>query len=172
MKNLVINTQYMENYGSAEKPYMKFKGGTTYVYPNCGDLTQNEAATIVAKIRPYITTTMAETNGGSEEYIIDFDVVKKSDMHVPTWESVTEFNFIDGVNFMRVTDNREDGWRRKEILEVTEAWSGDLESDTKRKDYTIEFLMEDGDFVYGNDGLKEWFVMAKINDDVVLPKVG
>ena len=93
-------------------------------------------------------------------------------MHVPTWESVTEFNFIDGVNFMRVTDNREDGWRRKEILEVTEAWSGDLESDTKRKDYTIEFLMEDGDFVYGNDGLKEWFVMAKINDDVVLPKVG
>ena len=29
MKKLVITTQYMENYGCIDNPYMKFKGGST-----------------------------------------------------------------------------------------------------------------------------------------------
>ena len=71
MNKLVINTQYMENYGDLESPYMKFKGGNTFVMFNCGDLTENEIATITAQVRPYITTTLLESNGGCEEYIID-----------------------------------------------------------------------------------------------------
>lgn len=159
MKNLVINTQYMENYGDRLDPYMKFKGGNTFILPNCGDLDENEVATLVARVRPFITTTLEESNGGCEEYIIDFDVVKKSDIHVPTWETITEFHFLneDGSpSFLKVTDNREDGWMRKEILERTEAWVGDMSSETKRKEYTDEYLMEDGDFVYGPKELKTW----------------
>ena len=38
MQKLVIQTQYLENYGSPENPYMKFKGGSTYVMHNCGDI--------------------------------------------------------------------------------------------------------------------------------------
>jgi len=151
MNKLVISTQYMENYGDINDPYMKFKGGNTYELPNCGDLNENEVATIVAQVRPYITTTLLESNGGCEEYIVDFKVVNHTTKTVEDWETVTEFNLIGGsVNFMKVTDNREDGWMRKEILEKTESWSND------RENYKVEFLMNDGDIV-DNDGLKEWF---------------
>lgn len=156
MNKLVITTQYMENYGDMSDPYMKFKGGNTYELPNCGDLNENEVATIVAQVRPYITTTLLESNGGCEEYIVDFKVVNHTTKTVEDWETVTEFNLIGGsVNFMKVTDNREDGWMKKEILEQTETWTGDM-SDTKRANYKSEYLMEDGDFVSQKE-LGEWF---------------
>jgi len=74
---------------------------------------------------------------------------------------------------MKVTDNREDGWMRKEILERIEAWVGDMSSETKRKEYTDEYLMEDGDFVYGPKGLSKWLeantpaVESKITREIV-----
>lgn len=157
MNKLVINTQYLENYGTKENPYMKFKGGNTYELPNCGDLNENEIATIVAQVRPYITTTLIESNGGCEEYIIDFKVVSHSTKTVEDWETITEFcfdQFTGDVNFMKVTDNREDGWMKKEILERTETWTGDM-SDTKRANYKDEYLMEDGDIVSQKE-LGEW----------------
>ena len=157
MNKLVITTQYMENYGDQESPYMKFKGGNTYELPNCGDLNENEIATIVAQVRPYITTTLIESNGGCEEYIVDFKVVSHSTKTVEDWETITEFcfdQFTGDVNFMKVTDITEDGWMKKEILERTETWTGDM-SDTKRANYKDEYLMEDGDIVSQKE-LGEW----------------
>jgi len=171
MNKLVITTQYMENYGDMNDPYMKFKGGNTYELPNCGDLNENEVATIVAQVRPYITTTLIESNGGCEEYIVDFKVVSHSTKTVEDWETVTEFNLIGGsVNFMKVTDNREDGWMKKEILERTETWTGDM-SDTKRANYKSEYLMEDGDIVNQQE-LGEWFennapIVSEITREIV-----
>lgn len=166
MNKLVITTQYMENYGDMNDPYMKFKGGNTYELPNCGDLNENEVATIVAQVRPYITTTLIESNGGCEEYIVDFKVVNHTTKTVEDWETVTEFNLIGGsVNFMKVTDNREDGWMKKEILERTETWTGDM-SDTKRANYKSEYLMEDGDIVNQQE-LGEWFeINAPIESEI------
>ena len=158
MKNLVIKTQYMENYGDRLDPYMKFKGGNTFVLPNCGDLNENEVATIVARVRPFICTTFEESNGGCEEYVIDFKVMDRSEKVVEDWESVTEFNLLneDGsINFMKVTDYREYGLMKKEILERTETWTGDMSTVSKRKDYYEEYLMEDGDIV-DRKGLSEW----------------
>jgi hypothetical protein len=165
MNKLVINTQYMENYGCAKDPYMKFKGGNTFVLPNCGELDSNEIATIVAKVRPFITTTMAESNGGCEEYIIDSTVVPHSEKVCEDWETITEFcfdQFSGDVNFMKVSDNREDGWMRDEILEQTETWTGDMSATVKRADYKSEYLMEDGDFALGQQGLKEWFTAREV----------
>jgi len=158
MNKLVIKTQYMENYGDAESPYMKFKGGDTYVMFNCGNLTDNEIATITAQVRPFITTTLAETNGGCEEYIIGrAEITAHSTPHCEAWETATQFSITPSgqVNFLKVTDNREDGWMKKEILEKTESWTGDM-SDTKRADYKVEFLMEDGDSCVGNKAVNAW----------------
>ena len=161
----------MENYGDAESPYMKFKGGSTYVMFNCGDLTENEIASITAQVRPYITTTMLETNGGSEEYIIGrAEMIDHNQPHAESWETTTQFNITPSgqVNFMKVTNNRdEDGWMKKEILEKTESWVGDM-SDTKRGNYKAEFLMEDGDIVLEKD-LREWFELNSPEPEVVLP---
>ena len=169
MKNLVIKTQYMENYGDRLDPYMKFKGGNTFVLPNCGDLNENEVATIVARVRPFICTTFEESNGGCEEYVIDFKVLDRSEKVVEDWESVTEFNLLneDGsINFMKVTDNREDGWMKKEILERTETWTGDMSTESKRKDYYEEYLMEDGDIV-DRKGLGKWLeVNAPVESEI------
>src|SRR5210317_1758670 len=117
MNKLVINTQYLENYGTPESPYMKFKGGYTYVMNNCGEIDQNQIATIVAQVKPYID---------------------------------------GGVHFMKITDNRVDGWMRKEILEKTETWSND------RDCYKVSYLMEDGDICDSEDEIKDWFKAKEV----------
>ena len=152
MNKLVIHTQYLENYGDSKDPYMKFKGGTTYVMSNCGELNENEIATFVARVKPYITTDLVKSNGGSEEYINDVKVVPHMEQVCADWDSVTEFSFdlFGHVNFIKITDNREDGWMRKEILETTETWTNN------RKNYKKEFLMDNGDFCIGDKEAGTW----------------
>lgn len=151
----------MENYGD-EKPYMKFKGGNTYIMENCGSLNDNETATIVAQVRPYITTDLIRSNGGSEEYVTEFKVVGQRIKVCDDWESPTTFHIVgDKVNFMKVTDNREDGWMRKEILEKTETWTHD-QMGVSRVDYKASYLMEDGDICDTEAELKEWFEIKEV----------
>jgi len=152
MNKLVIHTQYLENYGDSKDPYMKFKGGTTYVMSNCGELNENEIATLVARVKPYITTDLVKSNGGSEEYVNDVKVVPHTEQVCADWDSVTEFSFdlFGDVNFIKITDNREDGWMRKEILETTETWTND------RENYKKEFLMDNGDFCVGDKEAGAW----------------
>ena len=57
---------------------------------------------------------------------------------------------------MKVTDNREDGWMRKEILEKTETWTNNRES------YKASYLMEDGDICDTEAELKEWFEIKEV----------
>ena len=166
MNKLVIHTQYLENYGDSKDPYMKFKGGTTYVMSNCGELNENEIATLVARVKPYITTDLVKSNGGSEEYINDVKVVPHAEQVCADWDSVTEFSFdlFGHVNFIKITDNREDGWMRKEILETTETWTND------RKNYKKEFLMDNGDFCVGNKEVGAWLKEYAPEPEVTLPR--
>ena len=170
MKKLVINTQYMENYGSPEKPYMKFKGGSTYVMYNCGDLdhNDNELATIVAQVRPYITTTLADSNGGCEEYITSSAVVKHVDEAWDKWETPIQFSFNGAdVNFIKVLDNQsEAGYLKKSIIERTETWTNN------RENYKVEFLMEDGEFCKSNAEVNAWLDANDSEDEVLLPEAG
>ena len=95
MKNIVINTQYMENYGDSLNPYMKFKGGSTYVVKTLNDaINDNEVATIVAQVRPLIQMTMADTNGGCEEYITDFKLLWIMFTNKP-WQFLATSNLYD-----------------------------------------------------------------------------
>ena len=157
MQKLVIHTQYRENYGYPEwdgkgevPQYWKFKGGNTYVLPNFKDFS--EAGKVVARLAAFIQYS----NEASEEYITTWSVVPHSEKVSESWETETQIH-IDGdkITAMRVVDNRDDGWMRKEILEKTESWTMLPASD--RADYKAEFLMDDGDFAIGDSGLKEWF---------------
>lgn len=159
MKKLVIQTQYQENYAAHDEdyvhgvdaPHWKFKGGSTYVLPNCGDA---DVDAVVEAVAEYITWS----NEASKEYITSAYVADWSDKVCESWETVTEFSLLsDEPTFMKVTDNRQDGYMRSEILEKIETWVGCLETDSGRKDYKVEFLMEDGDFAVGMEELKTWF---------------
>jgi hypothetical protein len=158
MKKLVIQTQYLENYGSKDAPYMKFKGGNTFVMPNCGDMDSNEIATLITQFKDPALMTFESSNGGCESYITDVSVVPHTDKVCESWETVTTFTFNKDERqfyFMKVTDNREDGYMRSEILEKTETWVGT--SGAGRKFYKAEFLMRDGDICEGEEDLKNWF---------------
>ena len=159
---LVINTQYRENYGShdwdgkGECPqYWKFKGGSTYVVPNFTDSVN------ITEVMKTLTTLITYGNSGSEEYIIDYNIVDNSEKVCEDWETVTQifYNKIDGsitdVTALKVTDNREDGWMRSEILEKTEAWT--MLPDSERAKYAASYLMRDGDICNGQEDLKNWF---------------
>ena len=162
MKKLVITTQYLENYGSRSNPYMKFKGGNTYVYKTSNELDQNQIATIVAQFKPSLMD-LESSNGGCEEFILSAKVVPLSEKVCEDWESEIEFSFDTStlyptINFITIVDDREDGWMRKEILEKTETWSFvPGQGNGSRAYYKAEFLMEDGDSVIDDEGLKEWF---------------
>ena len=48
---------------------------------------------------------------------------------------------------------------RKEIQGLQESWV--MLPNKEREDYTARYIMQDGDVVYGQEELKEWF---KINE--------
>tara|TARA_X000000950_G_scaffold283858_1_gene385657 strand:- start:1596 stop:2099 length:504 start_codon:yes stop_codon:yes gene_type:complete len=154
MKKLVIQTQYLENYawnedgslGTGVDAYWKPKGGSTYVMPNCGDAD-------LSKIEDLVRPLICVCNDVSREYIISSEIVDHNEKVCEDWETVTQFRPMEdgSVYFMKVTDNREDGWMRSEILEKIETWSND------RENYKAEYLMEDGDFCHSDAELREWF---------------
>ena len=159
MKKLVIQTQYQENYAAHNEFYnpefdeahWKFKGGDTYVLPNCGDA---DVDVVVDAVSKFITSD----NDYQKEYITSATIVDYNEKVCEEWDTVIEFTASKhGIHFMKVTDNRVDGWMKSEILEKVETWTGCLECDSGRKDYKAEFLMEDGDFCVGNHELKAWF---------------
>ena len=164
---LVIHTQYKENYsahnddwtGPSENDHWKFKGGSTYVVADIqssvlytGSVSANALHEIVDSVRELI----CYSNGASEEYIIDWEMMNDGATVCEHWETPVQLYFKDNQwTAMKVSDNRgESGFRRKEILEVTETWV--LEKDNERTDYKSEYLMEDGDIVSYKE-LSKWF---------------
>ena len=133
----------------------------------CGDLdhNDNDLATIVAQVRPYITTTMADSNGGCEEYITTSAVVKHVDEAWDKWETPIQFS-INGtdVNFIKVLDNQsEAGYLRKSIHTRTETWVND------RQDYKVEYLMMDGEYCNEKE-LRVWLDVNDPEPEVKLPE--
>ena len=164
MQKLVIQTQYRENYAAHNEDFVpgvsedhwKFKGGTTYVVPNFKDFSSvNEVVANLEKLICFSTPA-------SEEYVLSWDVVPHTEKVCESWESPIQISiesFSGKTTALKVNDNRKDGWMRSEILEQTESWT--MMKESERKDYRATFLMNDGDIVEGQSGLKEWFETAE-----------
>jgi general stress protein 26 len=155
---LVINTQYRENYAAHDEDYVhgvseaywKFKGGTTYVVPNFTDSVN------ITEVMKNLTTLIEYGNAGSEEYILGYEIFEDKAKVCENWETVTQVFFnTDNVTALKVTDNREDGWMRSEILEKTEAWK--MLPNSERQDYAASYLMRDGDICESQKDLENWF---------------
>ena len=68
MAKLLITTQVYENYGSADEPYWKPKGGSDYVVKK---INVNKVTETVMGLRPQIECD----NEGYREYILGWEVV-------------------------------------------------------------------------------------------------
>lgn len=66
MAMIVVDTQYMENYGTAEAPYWKAKGGSSYKILNV-PLNQDLDAVVAA-------ANIGYKNDYAEEYVIGWRV--------------------------------------------------------------------------------------------------
>ena len=155
---LVINTQYRENYAAhnedfvpgVSENYWKFKGGTTYVVPRFTDVNN------ITQVMKELDSLITYGNPGSEQYIIDWEILEDNAKVCESWETPTQIFFnTDNVTALKVTDNREDGYMKSEILEKTEAWT--MLPDSNRSDYSASFLMQDGDICDSESDLKNWF---------------
>ena len=158
MQKLVIQTQYRENYaypdwdGKGECPQAwKFKGGSTYVVNSFKDFNK------VTEVMKQLDALITFGNEGFEEYILSWEIVPQARKVCEDWETVTQLwlNPVGKWEALKITDNREDGYMRREILEKTESWT--MAPENERLQYKAEYLMEDGDFAINDDGLKEWF---------------
>ena len=69
MAKLLITTQVYENYGSADEPYWKPKGGSDYVVKKFRD--HNKVTETVMALRPQIE----QDNDFYREYILGWEVV-------------------------------------------------------------------------------------------------
>ena len=163
---LVIQTQYKENYafpdwdGKGDCPeYWKFKGGSTYVVPNFHVSPNDEYMTKVIKD---LTSLIEYSNEASMEYILDWEIVEDDQKVCEDWETPIEiFDFGGSYAATRNTNNRgEYGYMRKEILELQESWG--MLPNKEREDYTALYIMEDGEEVYGQKELKDWFQMNEL----------
>jgi len=149
MSKLVIHTQHKENYGAhdwdgkGECPqYWKFKGGNTYVVR---DLSSAHINKIADQGIPTLTKLIESKSEAWEEYILGWEIVDNSAKECDDWESVIEFQWsIDRWTCLRVTNNDEYGYMRREILAKSEQWipleGGD------RSDYKCQYKTAKGWF--------------------------
>ena len=162
---LVIQTQYKENYafpewdGKGDCPeYWKFKGGNTYVLANFHASPNDEYMT---KIIKDLTPLIEHSNEASMEYILDWEIINDVEKVCQDWETPIEVLDFDGsyVATKNINNRGEYGYMRKEIQGLQESWV--MLPNKEREDYTARYIMQDGDVVYGQEELKEWF---KINE--------
>lgn len=127
MSKLVITTQHKENYGAhdwdgkGECPqYWKFKGGNTYVVR---DLSSAHINKIAEHGIPTLTKLIESSDHYFQEYILGWEIVEDDAPECEEWDSVIEFQWkIDRWTCLRVTNNDEFGYMRREILAKSEQW--------------------------------------------------
>jgi hypothetical protein len=142
---IVIQTQVRENYGSADEPYWKFKGGSTFVVPN---LTPAQAVRVKEDGIPTLTALINTVNPMFEEYVIGFDMVDNDAVVCEPWETPFELHWKGGRWIAnRTVENGEYGYMRQEVERKTEEY--DMEMGGGQANYRVVYTMRNGDMVTG-----------------------
>jgi len=119
MSKLVIHTQYCENYGDAESPRWKFKGGETYVLPELSQSELNGIEEIVNSIADEIEHRGEMT----EEYVIGWSVEEDEAEVCEEWE--TPWTLTAGYNAGR--------WMIERTIPSEPWWSGNYAGKYERR---------------------------------------
>jgi hypothetical protein len=142
---IVITTQVRENYGTAEKPYWKMKGGEVFVVP---DLTPANVLTIKDRGIPTLKALVETRNEMFEEYVVDFSILDNDVVVCDPWETPFELRWIGGrwvAN--RTVENGEYGYMNRMVERKTEEY--DMEMGGGRANYRVVYTMRNGDMVTG-----------------------
>lgn len=144
---IVITTQVRENYGDAERPHWKCKGGEVFVVP---DLTVEQTLKVKESGIPTLKSLIETRNEMFEEYVIDWSILDNDAVVCEKWETPFELRWIGGRWVAtRTVENGEYGYMRREVERMTEEY--DMEIGGGRANYRSVYTMRNGDVVNGKD---------------------
>jgi len=155
---LVINTQYKENYAShnedyehgVSEPYWKFKGGSTYVVEN---ITPPQARNIEMDGIPNLDKLLSYSNVGSQEYVLDYEIVEDDTKVCEDWETPVILKYADNKwSALKFTLNGPDGWMNSKIHAKSEQW--DVLPENERNNYKCQYKVDNGWFDHKSEQLK------------------
>lgn len=138
---LVIWTQYSENYGDADKPFWKFKGGDTYIVAN---LTPAQSERVLRDGIPTLRALIEYSNPMSQQHIVDFNVVDDDFVAHDEWESPYMLSWENNTWVARQVERNDGTWRRPVVsknIRYTMCMGGE------RSDFECAYGLEDGRIV-------------------------
>ena len=142
---IVITTQVRENYGDAERPYWKSKGGSVFVVPN---LTVAQTLKVKESGIPTLKALIETRNEMFEEYVVDWSILDNDAVVCDPWETPTDLFWTGGRWIaMRTIENGEYGYMRREVASKTEEY--ELEMGGRQANYRVVYTMRNGDVVTG-----------------------
>ena len=144
---VAIYTQTRENYGSADQPYWKMKGGEVYVVPN---LTVEQTIKVKENGIPTLKALIESCSEGFEEYVVDYRILDDHMVASEKWNTPFELRWINGRWIAtRTVENDEYGYMRSEVERKTEEY--DMLMAGGRENYRAVYTMRNGDVVDGKD---------------------
>lgn len=144
---IVINTQMRENYGDANKPYWKFKGGETYIVPN---LSVEQALKIKDVGIPTLTALIESNSDMFEEYVQNWAILDDDFVVVEPWETPFNLYWEQGRWVARRTVNNDEyGYMRAEVASKTEFYVMLMAGG--RENFEAVYTMRNGDVVDSKD---------------------
>lgn len=144
---IVIATQVRENYGSADQPYWKFKGGEIFVVP---DLTVEQTLKVKEQGIPTLKALIETRSDMFEEYVVDYSILDNDAVVSDPWETPFELRWIGGRWVAtRTVENGEYGYMRQEVERKTEEY--DMLMGGERGNYRAVYTMRNGDVVTSQD---------------------
>ena len=140
--NIVLTTQYMENYGTEEAPHWKYKGGNDYILRGREIARDESYAELVRRIREVIEYS----HEYAEEFIASIELVTdlSLDEGISTLYEMTDFGPEKG--FECAKHHYENAWNdqgevvRGDLIKV-EHW--DMLPNGQRRNYMVKHFDQD-----------------------------
>ena len=143
---IVITTQVRENYGDAERPYWKCKGGSVFVVPN---LSVAQTLKVKESGIPALKALIETRNEMFEEFVVDWSILDDDATVCEPWETPTDLFWTGGRWIaMRTIENGEYGYMRREVASKTEEY--ELLKNGEQGNYKVVYNMRNGDVVRGD----------------------
>lgn len=142
-----IETQYLENCGSAESPVWKFKGGTTYIVKNAEDIDLKEVFDLIEFRNDYAV-----------EYVLTHrEIVDEEETYELGFHNVSYLEKLDG-EWIETRKHTSEGLRGP-IVEVEEVWI--LGKGNNRTSYSCNYTLGDGSVISREEFIKKFVGTGK-----------
>ena len=142
---LVIQTQYCENYGDANKPYWKFKGGDTYIVAN---LTTAQSERILSHGIPTLKALIEYKNSMSEEYVTYYRVVEDDTVVCEDYETPYILSWENNTWVCRQVQLNDGSFRKPVVSKVTK-YTMNMGGD--KSDLEVSYVVENGSVISYKD---------------------